>query len=554
MSEYTLRTPFGLVAGGVALGIRPWGIPLTLRFGPEIGVLAARPFDQREELVAPASAVFLNTNGERTQVRNVYSGELEQPGLQVGAQFQVDYDLPLNRDETMLVTPEFSVTLPLTRVRSDLDWRIHQVRAGVALKYSLPVNELPPQVKDPLPPPPPVRDPVLAAEFSVMGVSGGREQDGFHVTVEEFVSTQMRSLLPYIFFEEGASELPGRYVQIDADRAEGFGLAALHNRSTLDVYYHTLNTVGMRMRQHPGARLTLIGTNSDRGIEQGNTALSRARAETVKTYLVDVWGIEPDRIATSARNLPSTPSNPDDADGIAENRRVEMVSTIPAILEPVTTTDTVRVIDPPVLRLKMSARADAGIGSWRARIDQSGAALKEYSGSSSLPPTVDWNMALDDRAAPRGGAPMHATFELQDGRGKAIALADTVDVKWISVRKKREERLGDTAFQRFNLITFAFDRSVLTPANLRIVNSMRSRVDSTSIVDVAGYTDRVGDAAHNRELSRQRAVNTARALNVSEKQAVGFGESVDRFDNNLPEGRFLSRSVDVIIKSPITGE
>ncbi len=554
VSEYTLNTPFGMVGGGIALGFRPFSMPLTFRLGPEIGVIVARPFDQQEELIAPASGVFIGPGGERTQVRNAYTGELDQPDVQIGAQVQIDYDLPLNKYETMLFTPELSYTFPLTRVRSDLDWRIHQVRAGVALKYSLPVPEHPSEPKEILPPLPPQSEPVLAGEFRALSFARGKEVDGLRVTVEEFVSVQMRSLLPYIFFDDGSSEIPERYARLESDEADGFGLSRLHNRSTLDVYHQMLNTIGLRMRENPTARLTLIGANSDRGEEAGDISLSRARAERVKEYLVDVWSIASERIATAARNLPVTPSNPDDPDGIAENRRVEIVSTMPEILAPVTTADTVRLVDPPTLRMKNTTRADAGISAWRIAVGQGEKTLKEFAGGGTIPSVVDWNMAADDGTIPVGEKPLHAVLSVRDGRGKDLALHDTVDVEWISIRRKREERLGDTIFHRYNLITFDFDRANLTPATMRIIDMVRERTQPGSIVEIAGYTDRVGDEAHNRDLSRLRAVNTARALGVPAEQAIGLGESVTRFDNDLPEGRFLSRSVDITVKAAITGE
>lgn len=554
VSEYLLDTPFELVGGGVLVGMRPWDIPLNVRFGPEVGYLAARNFSQQEELVAPSAGVFVNERGERAQIRNEFTGEMEQPALQIGALLELDYELPLNRRETMILAPMLSYTFPLTGVRSDLDWRIHQARGGIALKYSLPVPDLPPEPKMPLPPPPPVREPVLAAAMQAYSVAHGREVDGLRLTIEEFVSTRMHSVLPFVFFEEGSSELPDRYARLDAGQAENYQLARLHNKSTLDVYYQTLNTIGYRMRRNPKARLTLIGTNSDRGDEAGNVALSRGRAQTIKDYLVDVWSIDADRIATSGRNLPVNASNPDDPDGMAENRRVEIVSTLPEILEPVTTTDTLRTVDPPLLRVKSQLRADAGIDTWQLDLEQDGALLKAFKGSGSPPQSLDWNMTADDGAAPKGSAPIMATLQVKDGRGKTTQARDTVNVTWISVNRKREERLGDTIFHRYNMITFDFNRANLTPGTMRIVDLIRGETAENARVEVAGYTDRVGDAAHNLDLSRLRAQNTARALGVPLDQAIGLGESVERFDNDLPEGRFLSRSVDVTVKTPINGE
>ena len=72
-------------------------------------------------------------------------------------------------------------------------------------------------------------------------------------------------------------------------------------------------------------------------------------------------------------------------------------------------------------------------------------------------------------------------------------------------------------------------------------------------MEIVGYTDRLGEEQHNQELSAQRALSTARALGVPTSSASGAGESQLLFDNNLPEGRFYSRTVNVTIKTPVEG-
>ena len=86
-------------------------------------------------------------------------------------------------------------------------------------------------------------------------------------------------------------------------------------------YY--VNIIGSRMREHPEATLRLVGTNSDEGAEQADTALSRSRAVSVRDYLAGTWGIAANRMRIEARNLPEKPSNIGEIDGIQENRRVE---------------------------------------------------------------------------------------------------------------------------------------------------------------------------------------------------------------------------------------
>jgi outer membrane protein OmpA-like peptidoglycan-associated protein len=81
-------------------------------------------------------------------------------------------------------------------------------------------------------------------------------------------------------------------------------------------------------------------------------------------------------------------------------------------------------------------------------------------------------------------------------------------------------------------------------------------------VTITGYTDRVGDAVGNRQLSldRAKAVQSAlRAIRQHAGHAVasqqmtvhGLGNEQEVFNNDLPEGRLLSRMVQItIMKRP----
>ncbi len=553
ISEYTFDAHLGMIAGGLSIGYRPFPMPLTLRGGIEIGAMPIRSVSQRERIVEPGSATFINAAGERTSIRNAAEGDIQGTKARMAAVAGVDYELPLNRAESMLIVPEVGYSYALTDVRPDLGWRVHQIRLGLAFKYSLPIPEPeePTAIVAEVPPPP---EPELAASVNAVSVEGGAEHDNLTIRVEEFINTQTRTLLPYIFFDEGSSELASRYHQIDLAQRSEFSLESLHNRSTIDVYHQTLNILGRRMVDDPKSTLALTGTNADRGAEVGNMALSRARAERVKSYLVERWGIEPSRISVSARNLPAAPSSMDDPDGMAENRRVEVTSNSYSLLEPVTTTDTLRTVTPPMLRLKPKTVAEAGVGRWSARVVQGDRLLKEFSGVGDVPRVLDWNIAEDQGKVPLHEAPLVSSIELRDARGVTVQGMDETPIEQITIRKKRVEKLNDTTFRRYNFIIFEYDKATLSPAGQRIAESIKKDILPSSKVDIVGYTDRLGEEGYNLELSRQRALYMARVLGVPAEAAEGAGENTTLFDNDLPEGRFLSRTVNVTVKTPVNGE
>ena len=546
-SGYSFDVALRMIGADVTLGIRPFDVPVTFRIGPELSSPISTNLFQEEEALSPAGLVFIGPNNENTRVRNSYSGELQNTALRVGALIGVDYELPMNAQQTLLLVPELAYSYAFTDVRTDMDWKAHQLRLGLSIKYSLPVPVAPPVVV--IPPP---QEPRLAAALDMVSVSSdGVEHQNVPIRVEEFINTETRAFLNYIFFEEGSSEIPSRYTVYLDDAQRRFNTAELHDKSKLEVYYQSLNVLGSRLVQYPDARITLTGTNANVGPEQGNVELSRRRAEAVRDYLVRAWGIDTKRIAVEARNLPSVPSNPDSADGVQENRRVEVTSNRIEMLAPVTTTDTIRTIDPPILRLRGTQTVDAGPGRWKIAITQGARTLGALEGSGTPQPAIDFNLLDDPSRIPLTSEKIIATYEQFDERGRSMSSTDEARVEQVTIQRKREERLGDISYERYNLITFEFDRAVLSPVNRMIADIIRGRIRPTSQVEIVGYTDRLGMADHNLELSRNRALSTAQALGVPETKARGAGENTEMFDNDLPEGRFLSRTVDVTVMTRI---
>jgi hypothetical protein len=57
----------------------------------------------------------------------------------------------------------------------------------------------------------------------------------------------------------------------------------------MTVYYNILNILGDRMQKNPNATITLVGS-SEQGPADGLVS------ESIKTYLVDVFAINPSRL------------------------------------------------------------------------------------------------------------------------------------------------------------------------------------------------------------------------------------------------------------------
>ncbi|HET6511030.1 MAG TPA: hypothetical protein VFH43_02475, partial [Candidatus Kapabacteria bacterium] len=172
------------------------------------------------------------------------------------------------------------------------------------------------------------------------------------VIIKERETIELFALLPMVFFDEANGTLPSRYVlYTDPAQTQGFREDTL--TATLNSYYNYLNIIGQRMRNNPSASIKLTGTNSMDVAGEKSIELSRQRAESAKRYLVEIWGIAPNRIGTDARNLPENATLATTVEGIEENRRVELTSDSWEIIKPVLFKQNVKVPDHRTVRFSM---------------------------------------------------------------------------------------------------------------------------------------------------------------------------------------------------------
>lgn len=87
-------------------------------------------------------------------------------------------------------------------------------------------------------------------------------------------------------------------------------------------YHEELAAAAAFIQSHPGARIVVEGHTDSVGSAKSNLKLSQQRAESVRRYLVEKFGIEPDRV--TARGFGETQPIADNAtqEGRLKNRRV----------------------------------------------------------------------------------------------------------------------------------------------------------------------------------------------------------------------------------------
>jgi outer membrane protein OmpA-like peptidoglycan-associated protein len=389
----------------------------------------------------------------------------------------------------------------------------------------------------------------------------GAEQPVVRIRVEEFLANRYLPLLNYVFFSENASDLPERYTALTPAQVAEFTVPKLYNYEPLNAYQQILNIVGRRMLTHSSATITLTGCNAGFGVEKGSLPLSLRRANTVRAYLQKAWGIDSTRIVVKARNLSANPSVPImESDKIEENRRVEITSTMPEILEWIVTPDTLRTVTPPLVRFRLSAEAARGlqqkpIKDWRLTIMRGNEFVRSFAGKGAPPATMEWEVLKEIKRPElfyQSDTPFDYTLTLRDSSGAVFATeTSALPVEVLTLQKKRREMRNDKEFEQFSLILFEFDRSELSQLHKRTAEFVKSRIRADSDVEFFGYTDRTGSEDYNRKLSERRARQIADLVRHPKSSVRGVGKDQLLYTNDIPEGRYYCRTVTVTIETPV---
>jgi outer membrane protein OmpA-like peptidoglycan-associated protein len=482
-----------------------------------------------------------DTQGEFSAIRNtLLSGQIG-----VGYEFQLS---PASKVNKAVLSPFLSFHPYFGQdARSIESWSVSTLRIGAALKFgkgkaSAMIEEVPQVVV-------PVRD----ITFAVRAPK--------YVPLKRQVSETL-PLRNYVFFDEGSSQIPYRYVTLSKDQANSFREEQLQSVQTesmtgrsarqMNVYHNILNITGDRMRSNPGSSISLSGS-SLKGAREG-----KEFAESIKYYLVDRFGIAAYRITTDGRTKPLIPS--EQPGGKKEltllregDRRVDIVSSSPELMlevgggmmKPVMI-DAVQVDPMDSHVIFQVGGAKEILKSWSMNISNDQGNTQRLGPFNRDVVSVPGNMILGERA--EGNYKVVMTGETKNG------LSVT---KESTVRLERQTETLEKAY-RFSIL-FDFDKTrTIASYEKFIVEMVVPLISDGSRVIIHGHTDIIGSDEYNQTLSESRAMQTQkiieRAVNASGKrnvryETIGYGEDINQspFDNNTPEERSYNRTVIIDI-------
>jgi outer membrane protein OmpA-like peptidoglycan-associated protein len=451
----------------------------------------------------------------------------------------------------LAIIPEVSYNIGLSNVSSNIkweDWKLNQLKAGVSITYKLPSSNNK-KVK--------VDDTTTPTKINVgmdnVYYVGKNEQIKVveSIRLEEAEYGEYLPLIPYIFYDINETEVPEAYKNKPATKTS----AGVPNEEILpdnapSLAYRLLDIVGKRLVANQNASLTITGTIDSK--YETNIQVSAERANKVKNYLVNNFNIDESRLRVESIGLPSKPSAQSVKDGIVENRRVELSSNIPNILDPVFIKgEKVRFSTPDNVHFVPSVESNKPIISWVLEIYQADKIIKQFSGDK-IDDDIKWDIMMNDIYPSE--LPIEYKYSVYTEDDNEESYVGHIRLDYISTSKNKFIEQADYTINKYSLVLFDFDSPLLTEQNKQIIDKLIiPNVKFGSSIDIYGYSDRIGNSEYNRKLSLQRADAVKNYIHTKNKVPIrisGLGNDTEIFDNDSIIGRQLSRTVQILVITP----
>ena len=156
-----------------------------------------------------------------------------------------------------------------------------------------------------------------------------------------------------------------------------------------------------------------------------------------------------------------------------------------------------------------------------------------------------------ETAAPAATSPRLIEQPLPGGVRLAIP-EDGIEMRLVRFIVDTGRPVDETTWLTFDRLEFDTDSATLRPSSQEQLRNIAAILAAYPQVEVkiGGYTDNVGDDAHNLKLSQDRARTTMQALVdlgvvPSRITAEGYGKEHPVADNATEEGRQRNRRIDV---------
>lgn len=533
-------------------------------FGYRLGLPSDLSYRQTEKLVAPSDGVFQETGSRtRTDVNGVIANDVYHS--LVG---KLAYRLYTSSDKSTYLNPNVSFHIALNSMNEEMNLTPNSINFGVDWAYNITGSSANDAILEKSIESKPnetiandtVDSVIMEKKLDTPKViirpisidKNEKRQERNEVIIDEVKSIRMVPLLNYIFFERDSSSMPIRYSTLNKKESYSFNSNKLFEVNTLDIYHHLLNIIGERMMANPKSKLSIVGTKSVNEIGDLAKILPIERAKTVRDYLANTWGIAEKRLVISAIDKPTVPSTSTEIESIEENQRVELYSSDDNLLDPLLLKDT--LYTPITKEIDFYTVLDTNVKdfSWNFKVfSDENSPYFEESGRLEPPLKTQFIITEDIANKIKDKEELTYRFDLIRATEERENVTGRINVTINSLEKKERNKANDVRIDKYSLILFDFDKYELSKKNSEILDIVKNNITNNSSLEISGYSDKIGESEYNKTLSKKRTESVSAQFPNNKKELFPYGESIIIYNNNLPEGRFYSRTVTIKAITPV---
>ncbi len=487
-----------------------------LSAGIKLNLATSKAYSQKEVIISPSSAVFVNADNYRTKERPLAAGNIQTMSVPL-----IIPQLSIEAITKNIGTYRFSVGYQLNNYTSDTDWKSFSMRFEVGYRLSIfeEVKEEPPIEIEPPFEPIPIK--VKTPAEPIVTIK--------NITIEGKieVGNELLSSLPLVnsvFFETNSSTIPSNYNNKENLETYLYGDA-------IKAHNYLLPRIAQIVKNNPNSSIILQSSTSGEGNETNIIELSKNRAEAVKDALVAL-GIPENKIKIEALQSPKNPSNQTYKEGVLENQRVEIILKNAPLQE--------------YVDLQKYANFKGNVDLEIMALNLEGKVVEIHNNMNDKVIKVDksanYKLDLDFRLDPnKGKDQIKFYYKLGDSEFESP--------KEIDYKMFPKEQVDLNLNNFLAILRFDYNSSMLSDENKELLRQMLEKLPEGVTIQILGSADELGTAQRNAILARERAENTMNYIkSISKKKiSIEIGTSNEKFPEDTPQGRFLNRSIRVKI-------
>lgn len=484
--------------------------------GIKLNLATTKSFSQKEVIISPQSAVFVNADDYRTKERPLALGNVQTMTTPL-----VTPQLAIEAITENIGTYRFSIGYQLNNYTTDTDWKSISIKLEIG--YRLPIyeeiTEAPPvEIEAPVEPIPIIVEAPSEPIFSIKNINiEGKIEYG----------NELLSSLPIVnsvFFETNSSTIPSNYNNKENLESYLYGDA-------IKAHDHLLPRIADIVKNNPKSSIILQSSTSGEENKSNIDELSKNRANNVKEVLIAL-GIPESKIKIEALQTPKNPSNQNFKEGVLENQRVDIILKNAPLQEYVNLQKYANfkgTIDMEIMALDLNGNVvevKNNINDKVIKVDKTGNYL------------LDLDFRLDPNKEKK-----EIRFFYKIGNSE-IELPKEIDFTQFP------KELVDLNLDNFlAILRFDYNSSMLSDENKELLRQMLEKLPEGVTIQILGSADELGTAQRNAILARERAENTMNFIKSINKKKINIeiGTSNEKFPEDTPQGRFLNRSIRIKI-------